>query len=104
MVAGQRFGLQRVVMLVIINGSSGRSGSSESKWPKFILPGTFDSGFGLRLMLKDMRTATALAQQLHAPIELGESAVTRWAEAADELPPDADHTEVAKWLGEDREA
>src|SRR5690606_1184417 len=104
MVAGQRFGLQPEVMLEIINGSSGRSGSSESKWPRFILPGTFDSGFGLRLMLKDMRTATALAEQLDAPIELGEAAVARWAEAADELPPDADHTEVAKWLGEDREA
>lgn len=104
MVAGQRFGLQPEVMLEIINGSSGRSGSSESKWPRFILPGTFDSGFGLRLMLKDMRTATALAEQLDAPIELGEAAVARWAEAADELPSDADHTEVAKWLGEDREA
>jgi 3-hydroxyisobutyrate dehydrogenase len=104
MVAGQRFGLQPEVMLDIINGSSGRSGSSENKWPKFILPGTFDSGFGLRLMLKDMRTATALAEQLDAPIDLGEAAVERWAAAADDLAPDADHTEVAKWLGEEREA
>ncbi len=61
MLAGQRFGLQPEVMLEIINGSSGRSGSSENKWPNFILPGTFDSGFGLRLMLKDMRTAVDLA-------------------------------------------
>ena len=104
MVAGQRFGLQPEVMLEIINGSSGKSGSSENKWPKFILPGTFDSGFGLRLMLKDMRTATALAEQLNAPIGLGDAAVERWAEAADDLAPDADHTEVAKWLGEEREA
>jgi 3-hydroxyisobutyrate dehydrogenase len=104
MLAGQRFGLQPEVMLEIINSSSGRSGSSENKWPKFILPGTFDSGFGLRLMLKDMRTATALAEQLEVPISLGEAAVERWAEAADGLPPTADHTEVAKWLAEPREA
>lgn len=104
MVAGQRFGLQPEVMLDIINGSSGRSGSSENKWPRFVLPGTFDSGFGLRLMLKDMRTATALAEQLDAPIALGEAAVERWAAAAEDLGPDADHTEVAKWLGEEREA
>lgn len=104
MVAGQRFGLQPEVMLEIINGSSGRSGSSENKWPNFILPGTYDSGFGLRLMLKDMRTATALAEQLDVPIELGEAAVGRWAEAAEALPPSADHTEVAKYLAEEQEA
>ena len=102
--AGERFGLQPEAMLEIINGSSGRSGSSENKWPNFILPGTFDSGFGLRLMLKDMRTATSLAGQLGVPVELGEAAVERWAEAADALPADADHTEVAKWLAEEREA
>jgi 3-hydroxyisobutyrate dehydrogenase len=104
MLAGQRFGLQPEVMLEIINGSSGRSGSSENKWPNFILPGTYDSGFGLRLMLKDMRTATSLAGQLGVPVELGEAAVERWAEAANALAPDADHTEVAKWLAEEREA
>ncbi|MDF1480011.1 NAD(P)-dependent oxidoreductase [Leifsonia sp. H3M29-4] len=103
MLAGQRFGLQPEVMLEIINGSSGRSGSSENKWPNFILPGTFDSGFGLRLMLKDMRTATDLAAQLGIPIELGDAAVNRWSEAAQALPPTADHTEVAKWLAEERE-
>jgi 3-hydroxyisobutyrate dehydrogenase len=102
--AGQRFGLQPEVMLEIINGSSGRSGSSENKWPNFILPGGYDSGFGLRLMLKDMRIATALAEQLGAPIALGEAAVERWARAADDLPPSADHTEVARWLAEEREA
>jgi 3-hydroxyisobutyrate dehydrogenase len=104
MVAGQRFGLQPEVMLEIINGSSGRSGSSEVKWPRYVLPGTFDSGFGLRLMLKDMRTATALAGQLDAPIDLGAAAVERWAEAADDLPPGADHTEIAKWLAAEQEA
>lgn len=104
MLAGQRFGLQPEAMLEIINGSSGRSGSSENKWPNFILPGTYDSGFGLRLMLKDMRTATALADQLGVSIGLGDAAVARWQEAADALPPTADHTEVAKWLAEYREA
>jgi 3-hydroxyisobutyrate dehydrogenase len=104
MLAGQRFGLQPEVMLEIINGSSGRSGSSENKWPNFILPGSYDSGFGLRLMLKDMRTAVDLADQLGVPIELGDEAVQHWAQAADGLAPTADHTEVAKWLAGEREA
>jgi len=98
MLAGQKFGLDPNVMLEIFNGSSGRSGSTENKWPNFIIPGGYDSGFGLRLMLKDMRTATDLADQVGAPSALGKDAVELWAKAADALPPTADHTEVARWL------
>lgn len=100
MEAGSRFGLDPKTMLEIFNGSSGRSGSTENKWPNFVLPGTFDSGFGLHLMLKDMRIATALAAEVGAPAALGESAVQRWARAADDLQPPADHTEVARWVAE----
>jgi 3-hydroxyisobutyrate dehydrogenase len=98
MVAGQRFGLDPEVMLAIFNGSSGRSGSTENKWPNFVLTDRYDSGFGLRLMLKDMRIAVDLAEQLGAPSLLGGDAVELWARAADELPDRADHTEVAKWV------
>jgi len=98
MLAGIRFGLDQEVMLAIFNSSSGKSGSTENKWPNFILPGTYDSGFGLRLMLKDMRTATDLSEQLDVPDDLGRAAVELWARAADELEPTADHTEIAKWL------
>lgn len=98
LLAGREFGLDPAVMLEVVNGSSGRSGSTETKWPKFVLPGTFDSGFGLRLMLKDMRIAVDLARETGWPSELGESAVQLWAKAAEELPADADHTEIVRWL------
>ncbi len=96
--AGRRFGLDPAVMLSVFNGSSGRSGSTENKWPNFILPGTFDSGFGLRLMLKDMKIAVQLAEQAGAPSRLGADAVALWDEAAAGLEPTADHTEVARWI------
>jgi 3-hydroxyisobutyrate dehydrogenase len=102
--AGQRFGLDPDVMLAIFNASSGRSGSTENKWPNFIVPETYNSGFGLRLMLKDMRIATGLAEQLNLPSRLGEQAVALWAEAAQALPPTADHTEIARWLRDDQPA
>jgi 3-hydroxyisobutyrate dehydrogenase len=102
--AGRRFGLDPQVMLAVFNGSSGRSGSTENKWPNYVLPATFDSGFGLRLMLKDMRIATGLAEQLGAPSRLGEDAMALWAEAADQLAPDADHTRVAEWIAAKAEA
>jgi 3-hydroxyisobutyrate dehydrogenase len=96
--AGQRFGLDPAVMLEAINLSSGRSGSSEVKWPQYVLTGTFDSGFGLALMLKDMKIATELADEQGSPIGLGHAAVDAWERAAEDLPDDADHTEIARWL------
>lgn len=100
MAAGTRFGLDPDVMLEIFNGSSGRSGSTENKYPNFIRTGRYDSGFGLRLMLKDMRIATQLAEQAGVPARLGDAAVAYWAEAAQDLEPTADHTEVTRWVDE----
>ena len=96
---GERFGLDPAVLLRAINGSSGRSASSEVKWPTFVLPGTYDSGFDLALMVKDMRIATDLAEAQDSPIAFGRAAVEAWERAAEELPTDADHTEIARWVG-----
>lgn len=95
---GERFGLDAATMLEAINTSSGRSGSTQKKWPDFVLPGTFDSGFSLALMLKDMRIASDLGHRLGMPVELGDAAVARWADAREDLPADADHTEIVRWL------
>lgn len=96
--AGQRFGLDPEAMLSVFNTSSGRSGSTENKMPNFILPETFNSGFGLRLMLKDMKIAVQLAEQEGVPCALSRDAVELWSEAAEVLDPKADHTEIARWL------
>lgn len=98
MLVGQRFGIDPQVMLDVFNASSGRSGSTENKWPNFVLPGAFDSGFALQLMLKDMRIATRLARECGLPSRLGESAVELWDEAASGLGTSADHTEVVRYL------
>jgi 3-hydroxyisobutyrate dehydrogenase len=99
MAAAAEFGLDVPTVLGAINASSGRSGSTENKWPNFIVPRTFDSGFSLRLMLKDMRIALGLADAAGTPARLSATATALWAEAADALPSDADHTEIARWLG-----
>lgn len=100
LLAGQAFGLDPRVMLDIVNASSGRSGSTETKWPTFVLPGTYDSGFGLRLMLKDMGIALGLQNATGVPAAVSAAAVAAWTAAADTLPADADHTEVAAWLAD----
>lgn len=99
MVAGQEFGLDPSTMLEVFNASSGRSGSTENKWPNFVLPGSYNSGFGLGLMLKDMKIATELASGMGRPSRLGSRAVELWSEARGALDPTADHTEIARWVG-----
>lgn len=96
--AGRAFGLDPELMLEALNGSSGRSGSTENKWPRFMLGRSFDSGFGLRLMLKDMRIAVGLEAATGTPGRLGAAAAELWGEAAGHLPADADHTEIVRWL------
>lgn len=99
MAAGQEFGLDPNTMLEVFNASSGRSGSTENKWPNFILPGSYDSGFGLALMLKDMKIAASLAESLGRPSKLGAYATELWNDAAGELDATSDHTEIARWAG-----
>ena len=98
MLAGQAFGLDPAVMLDIVNTSSGSSGSTQNKWPNYILPGTFDSGFSIAFMVKDMKIALQLADAAGTPAPLSRAAVAAWATADAEMPAGADHTEIARWL------
>jgi 3-hydroxyisobutyrate dehydrogenase len=98
MLAGQAFGLDPAVMLDIVNTSSGRSGSTENKWPNYILPGTFDSGFSIAFMVRDMKIALQLADAAGTPAPLSRAAVAAWAQADEQMPAGSDHTEIARWL------
>lgn len=95
---GERFGIEPGALLNVINGSSGRSGSSQVKWPKFILSGGFDSGFSAALMLKDAKIAAGLMRTFDVRSEVAEQIVSMWQAAVDDLPTGADHTEIAKWI------
>jgi 3-hydroxyisobutyrate dehydrogenase len=98
LIAGRRFGLDPAVMLEIINGSSGRSGSTELKWPRYVLTESYNAGFPVRLMVKDIKLALAIERATGTPSAVSEATVAAWSQALDDLPPDADHTAIARWL------
>jgi 3-hydroxyisobutyrate dehydrogenase len=98
LIAGRRFGLDPEVMLDIINGSSGRSGSTENKWPNYVLTERYDAGFSIRLMVKDMKLALGIEHATGTPATVSEAALAAWEAAAADLPPTVDHTEIARWL------
>ncbi len=95
---GIKLGIEPEVLLSVINRSSGRSGSSEAKWPSFVIPETFDSGFEAELMLKDVKIAVGLADDVNIPSLLGRDLSGLWEDALNCLPAHADHTEIAKVL------
>ena len=103
MLAGQRYGLDPAVMLEAINASSGRSGSTQNKWPDYVLTGAFDSGFSASLLVKDMLIGLGVEREFGTGSQLGELATEMWRRAATWLPAGADHTEVVRWLEHTRE-
>lgn len=97
---GEEFGLDPAVMLEVVNGSSGRSGSTENKWPNHILPGTYGAGFGIGLLVKDIHIALDLAATTSVATRHAAATVALWDDALAALGPAADHTEIARWLRE----
>lgn len=67
-VIGQSAGLDLETQLDVVNRSSGRSGSTESTYPSFIETGTFDSGFSMGLMNKDMKLFAEWAAESDVPL------------------------------------
>jgi len=103
LIAGRRFGLDPAVMLEIVNGSSGRSGSTENKWPNYVLTEKYDAGFSIRLMVKDIKLALGIEHATGVPSAASEAVVATWEAALADLPPEADHTAIARWLSDRHE-
>ena len=97
-IAGQRFGLDPATMISIFNASTGRNTGTDSKFPNNVLPRTFNSGFALGLMAKDLRLALEVARSTDAPVELLEACAKIWADAEKQLGGKADNTEVVRYL------
>src|SRR5579883_548489 len=98
MVLGVKAGLDPRVMLDVINASSGRNTATETKFPKNVLPGTFDLGFTNGLMAKDVGLAVSEAKALCVPMEIAELVLRHLRRACDEIGANADLTTIVQPL------
>lgn len=96
MVMGVKAGLDPRTMLDVINASSGRSTATEHKFPKNVLPGTFDLGFTAGLMMKDVDLWLAEAQSLGLPMPIIEAVAALLKLTCEELGPDKDVTAIVQ--------
>jgi 3-hydroxyisobutyrate dehydrogenase len=95
---GQEFGLDPAVMTDIFNSSTGQNYATTNKVKQYMLSSTFNSGFALQLMTKDLGTAINLGDLLGWNMRLGHEVLQVWLEAAEELEKPADHTEMYRYL------
>lgn len=102
LVLGRDFGLDQAVMTDVLNASSGRNNTTEIKVKRFILSETWDSGFEMGLMSKDVRIAADLAERMGLKMDLLQRTAADWTSATEMLPKGADHTEI--YLYADRHA
>jgi 3-hydroxyisobutyrate dehydrogenase len=96
--AGERFGLDPKVLINVLNASTGRNSATDHKYPNMVLPRTFNSGFAIGLMAKDLRLALEVARAAGTPAALLEDTSRLYSEAEELLGGRADNTEIVKYL------
>jgi 3-hydroxyisobutyrate dehydrogenase-like beta-hydroxyacid dehydrogenase len=93
---GVKAGLDPSLMCDVINAGSGMNTSTTQKFPRSVLPGTFDYGFGMALMVKDVRLFLAEAESFGIPIEVAQAVGRLWEKALADHGPESDFTALAK--------
>jgi len=103
MVMGVKGGLDPRVMIDVINVASGANAALRDKFPKAVLPRSFDYGFATGLMYKDVRLCLDEAEALHAPTWVCQAVRQMWLETNGAFGPDSDFTNIVRlveqWAG-----
>jgi len=100
MAMGVKAGLDPKILLDIINAGSGRNSATQDKFPRSVLPGTFDFGFATGLSYKDVRLCVDEAEALGVPMVVGAAVRQMLAVTQAKYGANSDFTCIAKVLEE----
>ena len=95
MTLGIKAGLDPAKMIEVLNQSTGINSATRDKWPRSVLPRSFDFGFAAALSHKDMRLCVDEAEALGVHLPIGTHARDLLKRVLDEVGPDADFTAMA---------
>lgn len=95
---GKEFGLDLDNFTDVVNASTGRNGTTERKVKQFFLSHTFNSGFSMDLMVKDITTAMRIGEGAGLPNSVLTTGVKAWLEAQKDLGAGHDHCEISAWM------
>ena len=96
MVMGVKAGLDPRIMLDVINSGTGRNTATEDKFGRVVLPRTFNLGFAVGLMTKDLKLCLGEGKALGVPMQVAEAVTQLLQTACDENGPDKDLTTVVQ--------
>jgi 3-hydroxyisobutyrate dehydrogenase-like beta-hydroxyacid dehydrogenase len=95
-VMGVKSGLDPAVMIDVINAGSGMNTASRDKFPRSVLPRSFDFGFATGLMVKDVRLAVEEMRSLELTMEVAEAVGRLWEVIIRDQGAESDFTEAIK--------
>ena len=100
---GVKAGLNARQMCEIINSGSGRNSATQDKFPRSVLPGTFDFGFATGLSYKDVRLCLQEADAQGVPMIAGAAVFQMLGVTKARFGADSDFTSIARvyeeWAG-----
>ncbi|MCB1516486.1 MAG: NAD(P)-dependent oxidoreductase [Hyphomicrobiaceae bacterium] len=103
LVMGVKAGIDPNVMIDIINVSSGRNSATQDKFPRSVLPRTFDFGFATGLSYKDVRMCVDEAEAMGVPMVAGAIIRQMLAVTNARFGPTSDFTSITRvveeWAG-----
>jgi 3-hydroxyisobutyrate dehydrogenase len=91
-------GVDASVALEVINGSSGRSNSSENLFPERVIGRKYPRTFKLALLDKDVRIAEEIASENGIESPFITLAARLFADAREALGEEADHVEAVRFI------
>ncbi len=100
MVMGVKAGLDPQVMLDVINAGSGRNSASQDKFPRSVLPRSFDFGFTNELLYKDVKLCLDEGEALGVPMVVGNAVGQLLGVAKARQGPGADITTIVRCIEE----
>jgi len=102
MALGVKGGLSPAAMLDAFNHGSGRNSATEDKFPRAVLTRSFDFGFPIDGVVKDLELCLAEGASQHVPMPIGQGTLQLWRIAAAERGHE-DMTSIMKlferWAG-----
>lgn len=96
MTLGIKAGLDPARMIEVLNAGTGANSATRDKWPRAVLPRTFDFGFAAALSLKDTRLALDEARTMGVPLPTGDRLAELLERTLTTYGEDADFTAMAK--------
>jgi 3-hydroxyisobutyrate dehydrogenase-like beta-hydroxyacid dehydrogenase len=95
-VMGVKSGLDPQVMIEVINAGSGMNTASRDKFPRAILPRSFDFGFTTGMMLKDVRLCLEEMKSQGLSMEVAEAVGRLWEVVIRDMGAESDFTNAIK--------